>query len=71
LAKDEPVPERMVEVFHDGARRRMPLYLREALRHGHRFAGPAVVAQEDATTCIPAGFDAHCDAHGNLLLEAS
>ncbi len=71
LAKDQPVPEGMVEVFHDGARRRMPLFLREKLRHGHVFAGPAVVAQEDATTCIPAGFTARCDAYGNLLLEAA
>ncbi len=71
LVKGDPVPEKMVEVFHDGARRRMPLYLRDALHHGHRFAGPAVVAQEDATTCIPAGFTARCDAYGNLHLEAA
>jgi hypothetical protein len=30
-----------------------------------------VVAQEDATTCIPAGFTARCDAYGNLHLEAA
>jgi N-methylhydantoinase A len=71
LVKGDPVPERMVEVFHDGARRRMPLYLRDALHHGHAFAGPAVVAQEDATTCIPAGFTARTDAYGNLHLEAA
>ncbi|WP_372619463.1 hydantoinase/oxoprolinase family protein [Falsiroseomonas sp.] len=65
-----PAPARLVEVFHDGARRRMPLYLREALHHGHAFAGPAIVAQEDATSCIPAGFAARVDAHGNLHLEA-
>jgi N-methylhydantoinase A len=71
LVKGDPVPERMVEVFHDGARRSMPLYLREALHHGHAFAGPAIVAQEDATSCIPAGFQARVDAYGNLHLEAA
>lgn len=71
LVKGDPVPEKYVEVFHDGARRRMPLYLRDSLHHGHAFAGPAVVAQEDATTCIPAGFTARCDAYGNLHLEAA
>ncbi|WP_270935559.1 hydantoinase/oxoprolinase family protein [Falsiroseomonas oryzae] len=66
-----PVPERMVEVFHDGARRPMPLFLRDALHHGHAFVGPAIVAQEDSTACIPAGFAAHVDAFGNLHLEAA
>ncbi len=70
LAADTATPERMVEVFHAGARRAMPLYLRAALRHGHRFMGPAVVAQEDATSCIPEGFSAWVDAFGNIQLEA-
>ena len=66
----DPVPERLVRVFHDGAWRDMPLFLRDALHHGHAFDGPAIVAQEDATSCIPAGFGASVDAHGNLHLEA-
>ena len=47
-------PEREVEVWLDGALRRVPLYLRASLRHGHAIAGPAVVVQEDTTVCIPA-----------------
>ncbi len=65
-----PEPERMVDVWQDGAPGRVALYLRGALHHGQRFAGPAVVAQEDATICIPAGFDAEVDAFGNLHLLA-
>jgi N-methylhydantoinase A len=65
-----PEPERSVQVFHDGARRPMPLYLREKLHHGHVFAGPAVVVQEDSTACIPSGFAARVDAHGNIHLSA-
>ena len=32
-------------------------------------AGPAVIAQDDTTICIPAGFAGTVDAHGNLHLE--
>ena len=52
-------PERQVEVWLDGAlRRRAALPPRRRCAHGHRFAGPGVVAQEDTTVCIPAGFAA-------------
>ena len=65
-----PDAERIVQVWYDGAWHAMPLFLRDALQHGHEFQGPAIVAQEDATTCIPPGFDATVDAHGNLHLAA-
>lgn len=68
LATGAPVADRRVQVWHGGAWHDMPLYLRDALLHGHAFRGPAVVAQEDATTCIPPGFEARVDAHGNLHL---
>ncbi|RVU19095.1 hydantoinase/oxoprolinase family protein [Methylobacterium oryzihabitans] len=61
-------PEREVAVWLDGAERRVPLYWRAALRHGQTLAGPAVVVQEDTTTCIPGGFAGHVDAHLNLHL---
>ncbi|MEJ1976422.1 MAG: hydantoinase/oxoprolinase family protein [Acetobacteraceae bacterium] len=63
-----PAPLRMVEVWYDGASRAMPLYLRDALQHGHRLSGPAIIAQEDTTICIPAGFAGQVDAWGNLHL---
>lgn len=65
-----PEPERMVDVWHDGAMRSMPLFLREKLLHGHEFSGPAVVVQEDSTVCIPGGYAATVDTHGNLHLTA-
>lgn len=61
-------PERLIEVWLDGATREVPLYNRDALRNGHHFAGPAVVAQQDTTVCIPEGFDAEVDAGLNLHL---
>jgi N-methylhydantoinase A len=63
-----PVGEREVEVWQDGALRSVPLYLRNNLHHGHRLSGPAIVAQEDTTVCIPAGFEGAVDALGNLHL---
>jgi N-methylhydantoinase A len=64
----EPVPERHIDVWYDSESRNLPLYLREALRHGHSLTGPAVIAQEDTTICIPAGFAGSIDAHGNIHL---
>jgi N-methylhydantoinase A len=63
-----PPPLREVDVWYDGAERRMPLYLRDALLHGHSLAGPAIIAQEDTTICIPEGFAGRVDAWGNLHL---
>jgi N-methylhydantoinase A len=64
----EPVPEKRIDVWYDGESMSLPLYRREALHHGHRLTGPAVIAQEDTTICIPAGFAGAIDAHGNLHL---
>ncbi len=48
-----------------------PIYAREALRAGNRFAGPAVVEQMDATTLVPPGMTARVDAWLNLVLETA
>jgi N-methylhydantoinase A len=48
-----------------------PIYGREALRPGNRFAGPAIVEQMDATTLVPPGWTARVDAYLNLILEAA
>jgi N-methylhydantoinase A len=67
-ADGEPQSEKLIEVRYDGAVGHWPLYRRDALRHGHRLAGPAVIAQDDTTICIPEGFAGAVDAHGNLQL---
>jgi N-methylhydantoinase A len=48
-----------------------PIYARERLRPGNRFAGPAIVEQMDATTLVPPGMTARVDRWLNLILEAS
>ncbi len=69
-ARESGTPERLreVDIWLDGARRTAPLYARTALRHGHRFAGPCIVLQEDCTTCIPPGMRGEVDRFGNLRL---
>lgn len=66
---DEPAtPARAITVWLDGGEREVALFHRETLRCGQYFSGPAVVAQEDTTICIPAGFEAQVDAFLNLHL---
>lgn len=61
-------PQTMVEVYLDNQRRSVPLHTRDALRAGHRFTGPAIVAQHDCTTVVPSGFDVAVDRFGNLII---
>ena len=48
-----------------------PVYGREKLRPGNRFAGPAIVEQMDATTLVPPGWTARVNSYLNLILEAA
>ena len=69
-AEAELAPVQEVRIYADGAWHRAAIYRRQDMRAGHRFKGPAVVAQDDCTTCMLAGFGASVDASGNLVLEA-
>ncbi len=61
----------MRDVFDGEAYVATPVYDRNALRGGTTFAGPAVVAQYDATTYLARGWTARVDALDNLVLERS
>ncbi|MFM0662288.1 hydantoinase/oxoprolinase family protein [Paraburkholderia sediminicola] len=67
-SRETPIPVREIEVWLDDAARRVPLYRRADLRAGQAFEGPAVVSQDDATTCVLPGFSATVDPYGNLVL---
>ncbi len=54
--------------FEQGGRVDTPVYRRERLPDGAGFAGPAIVAQFDATTVIEPGQSARLDPDGNLLV---
>ena len=48
-----------------------PVFDRGALRAGDRLAGPAIVAEPESTTLLPAGDTARVSGDGNLVIEVS
>ncbi|MFD9567960.1 hydantoinase B/oxoprolinase family protein [Streptomyces sp. NPDC059994] len=61
-------PSATVGMFVAGERRDVPLYRRATLRPGDTVAGPAIVAEADATTVVDDGWQAAAGALGHLLL---
>ena len=57
-----------VTVSHRGGEVTAGLFQRRNLKPGSRFAGPAVIIQDDTTTWAPPGFDGAIDGYGNLIL---
>jgi N-methylhydantoinase A len=62
-------PERLIDVHLGCGGTPVALYRRADLRAGDRFAGPAVVAQEDTTLAIPPGTAVKVDRYLNLHLS--
>lgn len=60
-----------VDIWLDGKAQKAPVYARDSLRHGHEFAGPAIILQDDCTTCVPGGMAGTVDRFGNLRLTLS
>lgn len=63
--------ERDVWFPEAGAFVHTPIYSRDRLQPGNRFAGPAIVEQMDTTTVVPPGMTARVDTWLNLILEVS
>ncbi|MFO1148034.1 MAG: hydantoinase/oxoprolinase family protein [Alsobacter sp.] len=61
-------PDRMTEVQLGGVATPVGLYRRSHLRAGERFAGPAIVAQEDTTLAVPPDTHVRVDPYLNLQL---
>lgn len=64
-------PSGEIDAYVDGAMRRMPVYRRRDLRAGHSFDGPAVVMQDDCTTCVLPGMHVDVDTYGNLVIATA
>ena len=62
-------PETRVQAYIDGKMSEVPVYRREKLVYGASFAGPAIIGQDDCTTCVPEGFHTHVDQFGNLVIN--
>ena len=69
IGKTVPKPKGTIDVFYDGVKHQATLYDRASLLAGQVIQGPAVVQQDDCTTCILGDFSAEIDAYGNILLN--
>ena len=48
-----------------------PVFARDGLRPGDRLLGPAIVAERESTTLLPAGDTARVSGEGNLIIDVS
>jgi N-methylhydantoinase A len=62
MVKEKPV-------WFDGRLHPTPLYDRERLRPGARFAGPAIIVEYSSTTVVPPDFECRVDEYLNLRLS--
>ncbi|TMG80876.1 MAG: 5-oxoprolinase, partial [Betaproteobacteria bacterium] len=62
-------PAKTSRVFTGGAWHDAPLYVRASLGPGDRIAGPAVIAEQNATTVVEPGWQAALTERDHLVLE--
>ncbi|MFF7631318.1 hydantoinase B/oxoprolinase family protein [Streptomyces cyaneofuscatus] len=61
-------PRATVTMYAEGREQQAPLHRREDLRPTDTVTGPAVVAEDDATTVVDPGWQAATDTTGHLVL---
>lgn len=66
-----PGPADTVRLYAEGQWQRAPLYRRTDLRPADTVTGPAVVAEDDATTVVDPGWAAEAGPAGHLVLTRS
>jgi len=64
------VAQSVVNAWVDGAFHDVMVVRRSTLLAGQRFDGPAIVAQDDCTTCVPTGMRVEVDDFGNLIITS-
>jgi 5-oxoprolinase (ATP-hydrolysing) len=69
MREDTPAPHERVPMFEGGAWRDTGVYLRRGLAPGQRIAGPAIIAEDNATTVVEAGWQAEVTPFGHLVLR--
>ena len=62
-------PERRVRLYSGGAARDAPVFRRDVLRPGDRIAGPAIIAEANATTVVEPQWQAQVTPLNHLVLE--
>ena len=67
---DAGAASNVVPVWFDGTRRLdTPVYRRDELPAGARFAGPAIIEQLNSTTVVPPGVAAEVDRFLNIVMR--
>jgi N-methylhydantoinase A len=68
----ERAPSQLRDVWEPGCSERMRFgsHWRFDLAPGQRIDGPALVAEDETTAVVPAGWTARLDSHGHLIMEA-
>lgn len=61
-------PREMVRTFGDDAWRETGLYVRADLRAGDAIDGPAIIAEDNATTVVERGWQARVTPHGHIVM---
>jgi 5-oxoprolinase (ATP-hydrolysing) len=64
-----PQPVEWVSVHTGGRAHRSPVFLRERLSPGDRIAGPAIIAESNATTVVEPGWRAEITRLDHMVLE--
>ncbi len=64
-----PPPAAIAKMYADGQSRDTPVHVREKLRPGMKLAGPAIVADANATTVVEPGWQAEVTVHDHLVLR--
>ncbi|MEH6434144.1 hydantoinase B/oxoprolinase family protein [Massilia sp. DD77] len=64
-----PAPRETVRMYSGGGWRDTGLYARRTLAPGHTVRGPAIIAEDNATTVVEPGWQAQVTAYNHLVLE--
>ena len=67
---DDPLPVGETSIYCDGQRMTALIYRRAELKAGQSFQGPAIVTQDDTTTCVLPNYSVSVDPLGNLILNS-
>jgi N-methylhydantoinase A len=68
-ATAKPAGERLMFDARTGQRRPVPLYWRFELAPGVAIPGPAIIAEEETSTLVTAGFTASINALGYIVMQ--
>jgi len=64
-----PEPVAWVAMHSGGKRHRSPVFLRDGLAPGHRISGPAIIAENNATTVVEPGWRAEITPLDHMVID--